>query len=434
MLTQLHQSLHDTVLESGLWDGGAGNREFLLSPSVYELPTAKATEIDALGKAVGNCFVGLNQIAAEATDPKRGHSLAWRRLRAGMVNGISKTLNALQRINPDESSMIMKLDLMEDQFGNFQIAEVDGYNPRGMGYSTLAARMASQVSTADRLPGVAASLSQKLRALGRDEITFLYGARERFYLPEFSIFRDEMAVQGITVNLFSELDFPIADKSDRLFVIFPQMDDNLELVSELSNRYRNGSATFLIPPKPYLGSKATLALLKNQEGDQELEKILVDFIDGVSLDRVRQYLPETYLVGRQSKSYRPKNARKMRGAKALDLTAWARALENDPGKFLLKECVSSGMKGVVFPDDPSYEVVLGMAANCQLRYVLQREVKQLDRRFEYFTSDGIASGTWNTRVTTHFIGGDLADIIVTARQDKRVHGSTDCLQLGTILV
>jgi len=55
--------------------------------------------------------------------------------------------------------------------------------------------------------------------------------------------------------------------------------------------------------------------------------------------------------------------------------------------------------------------------------------------FDYFDENGqIRKGNgWYTRITVHFIHRQVADIIVTARQDKKVHGAKDCLQLGTVI-
>lgn len=425
----LHDELRNTVVKSGLWNGGAGNRNFLMSPSVYELPRHRAVELENLGKAVKICFAGINQMTIAMDEHGNGHSPAWRVVRAILNNGVSKTLRSLQKLNPEEESMITKIDLMEDDSGNFQIAEIDGYNPRGMGYSTLAARLSKIASTSgnERLPGVAKSLSEQLKAQGDNKLTFLYADQERFYKPEFLIFKEEMQEFGVEVEVTSELDFHLNGQSRNLLVVFPPLYKNSSLSVELAERYRNGNVSFLIPPKPYLGSKSVLALLKNEEKNEDLENILRNYIPESSLATIRQFIPQTFLVG--------KVAGKMQGKSALNLTGWQDAIVAEPNKFVLKKSVSSGMKGVFFSDDDKFESTLQEAANSQGHFVIQREVSQLNRHFEYFVSPSeVVSGTWHTRVTAHIIGSELADIVVTARQDKQVHGATDCLQLGTVLV
>jgi hypothetical protein len=46
----------------------------------------------------------------------------------------------------------------------------------------------------------------------------------------------------------------------------------------------------------------------------------------------------------------------------------------------------------------------------------------------------LGHGEWFVRVTVHYFVGGIADIIVTARRDKKVHGALDCLQLGLVVV
>ncbi len=423
----LHKKLQDAVVSSGLWNGGAGNRSFLISPSVYELPKHKAKELNNLGKAVKVCFAGMNQMVMSMDNHENGHSPAWRLIRAVLNNGISKTLRSLQKLNPEEESMITKIDLMEDNSGNFQIAEIDGYNPRGMGYSTLAARLSRIASPQNKLPGVAQSLSKQLQDRGDHKLTFLYADQERFYKPEFLIFKEEMQRFGVEVEVVSELDFHLNGQPKNLLVVFPPLYKTPSLSVELAERYRTGNVSFLIPPKPYLGSKSVLALLKNEEQNEELETILRSYIPEDSLEKIRQFVPQTFLVG--------KSAGKMQGKSALNLAGWQDAIASEPDKFVLKKSVSSGMKGVFFSDDAKFEETLNEAGNSQGHFVIQREVNQLHRHFEYFVSPTeVASATWHTRVTAHIIGDELADIVVTARQDKQVHGATDCLQLGTVLV
>lgn len=430
MTQELHERLHNVVSETGLWNGGAGNRAFLLSPSVYELTADKATELALLGQSIKSCFAGLNGMAAEVSNPKNGHSRAWRIARAAFTNGVSKLYGNLQRTNPHHEPLITKVDLMEDRQGNYLIAEIDGYNPRGMGYSTLASYLAGTVSDQPRLPGVAACLARELLAEGVDMVTFLYADNERFYLPEFTIFQKEMANHGVQVILASEMD-DLVHPLTEYYVVLPQLNRKPALGSQLAQLYLEDKVFFLIPPKPYLGSKSVLALLKNEDGVEELENLLCSYIPLPELERVRRHIPETYLVGKNPLKLSARGVRN-----SLGLTLWEEALASAPGEFVLKRSISSGMKGVFFADDHQYETALAEAGNAQGCFVLQREVEQLDRCFSCFTPEGtaITHDNWHTRVTAHYIAGNLADIVVTARRDKRVHGSTDCLQLGTVLV
>ena len=97
------------------------------------------------------------------------------------------------------------------------------------------------------------------------------------------------------------------------------------------------------------------------------------------------------------------------------------------------------MKGTIFSDDPSFSSVLAKVSNSNLNWILQEEVENQPQSFEWYTeSNGVSkkhsADNWLMRVTTQYVNRQLADVIVTARQDKAVHGAKDSLQLGTIIV
>ena len=93
------------------------------------------------------------------------------------------------------------------------------------------------------------------------------------------------------------------------------------------------------------------------------------------------------------------------------------------------------MKGTAFMDDAHFTVIMARACGSYYRFILQREVINRARNFQYFGNRGeLQSGEWFVRVTVHYFARGIADIIVTARRDKKVHGALDCLQLGAIIV
>ena len=158
-----------------------------------------------------------------------------------------------------------------------------------------------------------------------------------------------------------------------------------------------------------------MAILRNDEADPQLEAMLHAFISSEALQCIRAFIPPTYWV---DKSKRPEY--------------WQASCAD--GNFVLKESISSGMKGTIFSSDARFSAALAKAVKARGRAVLQREVQNRARRFEYFTDTGACqSAEWFTRVTVHFAGREVADIVVTARQDRSVHGATDCLQLGAVI-
>ena len=82
---------------------------------------------------------------------------------------------------------------------------------------------------------------------------------------------------------------------------------------------------------------------------------------------------------------------------------------------MLKESISSGMKGTIFSDDPRFADAMSTACGSYYRYVLQEEVINRPRSFDHFGKDGsVHHGEWFMRVTVHYAARRVADIAVTA--------------------
>jgi hypothetical protein len=108
-------------------------------------------------------------------------------------------------------------------------------------------------------------------------------------------------------------------------------------------------------------------------------------------------------------------------------------------KYVLKESISSGMKGIFFSDEDGFEEVLSRASATKANWILQEEVVNRPQRFSWFENGAgreaelQTADDWLMRVTVHYVNRKLADGIVTARRNRAVHGATDCLQLGVIV-
>ena len=422
----MYEQVRQVVLDSGLWNNGGTSRYgFILSPSVYEVSPEKREELEALGAALQDCLAGLGRIAAIAFNPKLCHSLTWGMITKAMHTGVPAIYHDIMLLNPSRVPSICKVDIMESQDGNFRIAEIDGHNKHGLGYSTLAARIRRAVMPeVQAFPGIVSTLAKEAARRGESTIVLLYADQERFYLPEFRILQSELATHGVEVVVVAESDVRVEGekaivgtdgKDYKLFVDLPFLYHNRTLNALLAARYRAGEIDFLIPPKPFLGSKAILALLRNDIGNEELEAILKSQIRSASLALLRKYIPETYLVKRAKEEY------------------WRDRCNGK--RFVLKESISSGMKGTVFMDDPHWNATMKRACDSYYRFILQEEVTNRSRSFQYFADGGrLRQGEWFMRITVHYSMRRVADIVVTARQDKRVHGALDCLQLGSIVV
>ena len=413
------------VTDSGIWRGGE-NHTFVLSPSVYHVTPSEKTEFEKLGQALYDCLGGLGRIATIAFDPKLHHSNTWNKFSKVLGIEIPNVYRQIMPLKPSLVPAICKVDLMKSEDGRYCIAEIDGHNKHGLGYSTLAARLRQALYPEARsFPGVAASLAASIKQLGKDAVTLLYSDRERFYLPEFTILKSGLADSGIRTTIVAENDVVMNGNGDfatkegeeihELFIDFPFLFSNQFLNVRLADLYGKGEIDFLIPPKPFFGSKAVLALIKNDEDDEDLEAILKSQMPSQSLELLRRYIPPTYLVHKgENRDY------------------WSSKMNGT--SFVIKESVSSGMKGVAFRGDPEFEETLSLASRSFYRFILQEEVHNFPQRFSYYSDKGeLLEDDWFMRITVHYSMRSVGDIIVTARRDKKVHGAPDSLQLGAII-
>jgi len=420
----MYEKLQSVVSESGIWSGSRrDSHAFLLSPSVYRLTQAQGQELSVLGFALYDCLLGLSHIAVIAHDQILNYGGVWMLARRVFSTGVPKIYQELQGINVRHIPKLLKVDLMVDQSGNFKIAEIDGHNKHGLGYSTLGLRFREALYSEEKaFIGTVKALSVEIRRLGHSQIKLFYADQERFYVPEFQIACQEFSKHGINCSMVSEMDATEAFLKKGLFLDLPFLYHRKELYGPIICAYKNGEVDFIIPPKPFLGAKGVLALLRNDTGNERLEALLGSFIKKQSLDLVRSYIPETFLVGKQ--------------AEGRDFVKKQVSLK----KFVLKESISSGMKGTVFSDQDGFEAVLCRAFAANMNWILQEQVDNQPQTFSWFENRKESNPKINTaddwfmRVTVQYINRQLGDIIVTARRDKAVHGGKDCLQLGTIIV
>ncbi|OGY27411.1 MAG: hypothetical protein A3F33_01355 [Candidatus Woykebacteria bacterium RIFCSPHIGHO2_12_FULL_43_10] len=424
--------LEEIVEGSGLWS--VGNRlthGFVLSPDVYRLDMARRIELEKLSAAIHDCLRGLSRVACISNHGTLGTSRAWAHIASVCRAGLPKQYSEIAFSNPHQYPLICKVDLLEGTDEKFYIVEIDAHNKHGMGYATLAARMRAFIAEhgATTFPGVAPMMAGAITGKGHSEMFLVWAKHEKFYVPEFHVFREEMEKLGVRVRLVSEPDAPVTitniwdldfyktgtSQRPELFVDLPAMYYDSRLRDSLINGYRMGTIDLLIPPKPYLGSKGVLALLANEIKDPEIEAILLSQISTEALARVRDHLPATYLVTRFGNP------------------DWKSILRS--GRWVLKEGISSGMKGVAFSDEVLFEVAFDQALRAKNSFVLQAEVENKPERFAYFEDDGTYKvGQYYKRLTMHIAHRKIAEMTVTARPDRRIHGAKDCLQLGTVVV
>lgn len=420
----MHSKLTTVISESGIWNGTRKeSHAFLLSPSVYQVTETQRQELLMLGFALYDCLLGLSHIAVVAYDQSINYGGAWLLARRVFSTGVPKVYQELQGMNVRHIPRLLKVDLMVDHNGNFKIAEIDGHNKHGLGYSTLGLRFRNALyPQAKAFPGIVKTLSEEMERLGHADIKLFYADQERFYVPEFEIAKQEFAKHGINCMVVSEMDTNETFLESGLFLDLPFLYHKTELYKTIVSAYKNSMVEFIIPPKPFLGAKGVLALLRNDGGDEHLEALLRSFIKKQSLEAVRKYIPETLLVGKQAEGIDSVKKRVSRK------------------KFVLKESISSGMKGTVFSDEACFDSVLTRACATNMNWILQEEIINQPQTFSWFESvngsgpEIRTANDWFMRVTVQYVNRNLGDVIITACRDKAVHGGKNCLQIGTIVL
>lgn len=410
----MRREIEKLLVDSGLWAGERReSHHFQATQSVYEMTPKQARSLNLLGPAIHDVMSGLGRIITIAADPKLASGPTWQSVRDLSRKQVPKIFHDLQALRPEHSPAIVKVDFMEDGAGQYWVAELDTTNRRALGYATVLAdvREMSFPGTA-ALPGAALLLARELKQRRVDTLFYLYANIERFYRPEFEILRDRLAALGVRLVLAGEMELEVdgdkvsfeGEEVTRLAIDFPSNYKRPEVTEALAGKYRRRELNFLIPPKPALGSKVLLALLRNDSVDPVLEGILRSQIPADSLNLVRSVIPTTYLVGK--------------------LTALPQ------GEWVLKEVVSSGMKGVWFSDEPDFQKAFDFARTSSGRFILQERVVSRRVSFPYYNGDGtnaLHHEERAMRLIVHFIGRAPADCVVTATASQRVHGGKEAV-------
>ncbi len=407
-------------MESGLWKSERRkSHKFLLSPNVYHLTQKQYQELYHLGIALYDCLLGLSHIAVIAYDKKLNYNGTWRFTRKIFSAGVPKIYEPLQGMNIKDIPKLLKIDLIIDQNGQFKIVEIDGHNKHGLGYSTLTKKFRQVLypsSESKELPGIIPVLAQEIKKMGYDEIKMLYSNRERFYLPEFEIAQQEFSKHGINCLVISEIKVKENFLRKGLFLDLPFLQRK-ELYATIIKAYENKNVSFIIPPKPFLGGKNILAFLRNDSTNEGIEALLLSFIKKSSLEKVRGYIPPTFLIGKQ-----------VNGKDILKKQLTQK-------RFVLKESISSGMKRIIFSDEKKFPYFLSQAKRDKVNWILQEEINNLSQTFSWFEEKNNpelkSSNNWFTRLIVQYANRKLGDVTVTACQDKAVHGGKSCLFLGT---
>jgi hypothetical protein len=412
--------------DSGIWFGErAQTHRFRIPVAPYEITRQQEAQLQLLAPALSDCLSGLGRIVAIASSRTFVHGQVWGMIAGAARAGVLKYYYGLQVFKPGSIPQMLKVDFVEEQgTGRLVIVEIDGHNKHGLGYSILTSNVQRALDPkAKSFPGVIPFL-QNMAKHHQNQLVLIYDTIERFYLPEFEVLAQELKRHNVSLLLASNqkaigkgsfVSVHGQDIQEGLFLDFPAMyDDNPALREAMVKGYQEGRFHFVIPPKPFLGSKAILALLRNDQKNNQLEAILRSHIPGPSLELVRAHLPRTILF--------TKNITKK--------SSWEIFEGNS---FVIKPSVSGGAKGVTLVDSPGQSVSWPQG---QYAWVLQEYVESPQIKLGFFepeSEDGPFYGSFRVRFTAHFANRRVADLSLTAKDDRIVHGSKNSIELGVVI-
>jgi hypothetical protein len=394
-----HSAIEAYLLRTGLWTqrpyNGVENTHYILSPCAYRLSSG---EQDDLRQLAIRTFAALRRTneriieCARATKPDRAQA------RLAKIAKVSS-----RSLAPPADGLpvppVLKVDLMRHTDGRYLIAEVDAYNPRGFGYLALLEGMVPE--GASGFPGIQrlASMMREAEMSPDAEWFIVISDFERYYDRAFRIFASAMTQHGVRTRIVWDSELysmrSLFDSMTHAVIIPESLDKYPDVRDRLLSKYRSGELTLFYPPVAYLGSKALLPFLAQER-------------------KMPRYLPRCGLV---SKTEDP-----------------IPRLESD---LVLKGTVSSGMKQVVFSDlEPKRFLQTFRAARATRLpgWIMQEQVPQRRSPVVVFNRNGEAGVlSYYFRLTAYITQDGVLGAGVTGREDKRVHGAPDCIQLPCIL-
>jgi len=401
-------AMEEFLVSCGFW-GNPELRErhgYVLSPSAYVLSAKQHDQVERLARTTYRAVQNLNEslcgIASRTT--RTNDEARFLKLATAASRGLCQPADGITRIPP-----VFKVDLVQDQAGNFSIAEVDTYNPRGFSYGAL---LEEGLPAGDhaRFPGIAMFEQMLHDAAPAGTRWFVIVSEfERYYGTAFRFLVALLRTRGVDIDLIQETavtpDHPILSERGVGVLAIPDtlnqtMRKNphiMDLSSRLVERYRNGELFAFFPPVAYLSSKGFLPFLREEDGMDE-------------------FIPETVFVGRR-----------------FELPSF---ITSGRSAGVLKATVSSGMKKVIFSalDQREFENALREAQASQgFSWILQEKIEQARIPVVVFNDAGERETQEHClRVIAFVSEAGIMDLLITGRPDEKVHGAKDCIQLPVL--
>ncbi len=412
-------------LQCGIWDGDPSDPHgFVLAPYSFELTQTERDQLNSFSTHLYKCLAGVAKLVAIGEQAELGSGTAFE----PMSQALRRDTNyQLPTSFPARLPYLCKVDVVKTAQG-FQVVEIDATNPRSWGYSIMGRQLAQTINPgALLLPGVVEALSKFSILKRTGAVTFLYGDTQRFYNREFRVFASAMKDAGVDVHVVNEREVVIRNNQlatthgeslPHTLVDLPAMNRNPALIDWLKQATIDDQVRYLVPPQYFLAAKNTMGLLSNAVLDPRVEALLNCLVNPASLAALREFLPETWMVDKTFPD------------------DWADTICEKPQNWALKRSVSSGAKGVWLGDDEGFEEAFRVARKQPGSHILQAMAEPLQHSISYYDPDGSLqqADDWQLRLTLYCSPRRVEDIAITARRSRLVHGATDAILAGTVLV
>lgn len=406
-LIDLHENYY------GFWKGieRKQRHSYVLTPHTFDLTPYMVKQLDEIGILVADYQNGLRGMYQHLTENVDNDPIA------GMFRRVLKNAASGMEIqSSDRNVPICKVDVMVGADDRLYIAEIDTYNPRGIPFSIFLQDIQYQIDAANKqslYPGTIPILLDFLD--GSDTWYWCYAHKERYYKPSFDILAQVLERDyGITTKLIDLETHALKDSqlpSNAKFSIIPwgcHYDTEKRNVKFLEELYKRKPENFLYPPTPWTSSKGWLALVADPLQKKEFE-FYQQFFKQNSL--FTKYIPETVLLTKR-------------------FMGDADLFQQQYTNVILKENVSSGMKGVLTAGDALFAQKIQEANKMKNpNWTLQRLLDQKTFSIPYYDEKGVEQEKdWYLRICVYVAGdGRILDAEITARPEPDVHGAPDCL-------
>ena len=403
-----YHDIEAALRELGIWGKeNPGRYGYVLSPATFKIGAELNAKLKELAHAVSVFQQGMCVIERDVIDP-------WNDISATANSIITRSRDGLPRCS-GAPVPLCKVDVVIDCDLHPWIVEIDAYNPRGIPYAAcLWHFQRTLLPEVGGYKGVLDYLVEEFAHRQAARILWVYAEYERYYKPWFQALQallrhHDMDLVVCGAGSLTQRDI---DESDLIIMVPVNMRHIAEKSARglLTEAYKKDPGRFLYPMVPWLGSKSLLALATNPTNHPEIDALVAGRVRKRRL--VRTYIPRTVLV---SKYFRGDTG-----------------ILTSNGKTVLKETMSSGMKGVWASTHATYKEKLeAHLRNKRPAAILQDLVPQRIFGLPYYKDPNtVVKDNWYVRLTAYISGkGELVDAEVTARRTPDVHGAPDCLML-----